>query len=158
MAWRFLNISKANAEIDRLALEVSTITKERDDLKAAMESNGAETISALEDSQAKVAALEEGAKVLSAERDAVKVELDAAKKELEATPVKISQKAQEITASQGQPPVATAPAATPAGGASGVAEQWQAITDPRAKTAFYKKNKAAIDAAWSPRPQSNTNK
>lgn len=150
MAWRFLNISKANAEIDRLSLELSAITKERDDLKAAMESNASETIKALEDATAKISALEEGAKALTAERDAALAALDVAKKEIEAAPVKISQKAAEITAAQGQPPIATTPAGSPAGGSDDVIEQWKNIKDPTAKTAFYQKNKREIDRAWKP--------
>jgi len=157
MAFKFLRIVAANAEIDRQAAEIASLTKERDVLKAAMEVNSADTIKALEDSQARVAALEAAQKALADEKDTIKTELDMAKAELAAAPVKISVKAAEITAAQGQPPIATTSAGTPAGGAAGIIEQWQAIADPRAKTEFYRKNKAAIDAAWKPTPQKRSN-
>lgn len=154
MAWRFLNIGKANAEIERLALEVSTVTKERDDLKAAMEANASEAVKAAEDLQTQVTAQAATIATLIAERDAARVDLEAAKKDAASQEVKIqtaaSHKAAEITASQGQPPLATTPAGTPDGtpvGGDALVAQFQAIKDPSARTAFYRKHEAAIKAA-----------
>lgn len=52
MAWKFLNIGKANEEITRLNAEVSKVTQERDDARAALEANGTEVSKAAEEIQA----------------------------------------------------------------------------------------------------------
>src|ERR1035438_10270732 len=56
MVWQFLNIGKANAEIDRLNAENLKVTKERDDANAAVESNSTEVTKHAEELQGQVTA------------------------------------------------------------------------------------------------------
>jgi chromosome segregation ATPase len=161
MALKFFRVSAANAEIERLAGEVSSLTKERDDLKAALEANAADTTKAAEDIQAQLVTANKTVESLTAEVSTSKAALEKATADLAEATKKLenpaeqvaklaAQKAAEITAAQGQPAIQTAAAGTPDGSASGVIEQWQAISDPREKTAFWKKNQKAIEAAWKP--------
>lgn len=125
MALKFLFVGKANAEIERLNAELLKVTKERDDAVTALESNSAEVTKQAEDLQgqvtalqSQVSALEASAKVVSAELATTKAELQAAQARIANPPAEIvkiaSAKAAEITGAQGQPPVTTTPAASPA--------------------------------------------
>jgi chromosome segregation ATPase len=161
MALKFFRVSAANAEIARLEVEVASLTKERDELKTAVEANASETATAAEDLQAQLSASARCITDLTADRDGIKAELAKAQADLTAANEKLanpsaevvkiaSAKAAEITAAQGQPPISGTPAGTPAGGAGGIVEQWQSIQNPREKTAFYRANEKAILAAWKP--------
>jgi seryl-tRNA synthetase len=163
MAWKFLSISKANAEVARLEAEVAAVTKERDEAKAALESNATEVTQHAEEVQAsaetlKAEKLKADGQVtsLTSELTAVKAELVAAKAELANPAAQIvqiaSHKAAEITGAQGQPPISTTPAGTPEGGAAAASsmdlmQQMNAIKDPTARTVFFRKHQAAILAA-----------
>lgn len=156
MAWKFLNIGKANAEVDRLALEVASVTKERDDLRANMETNASDVTKQAEELQGQVAAL-------TIERDTAQAALVTAKAELATASDKLanpsaqivhiaSAQAAAITSAQGQPPIASTPVSTPAGDVAassveGLNAQLDAIKDPGARTAFWRKNKQAILSA-----------
>jgi predicted nucleic acid-binding Zn-ribbon protein len=155
MAWKFLNIGKANAEIERLQAEVATVTKERDDARAALTDNHSETVSAAESLQTNLTAAQADlvtakASVASLGAQVTKLEADlkVANEKLanpEAQVVQIaSRRALEITQAQGQAPVVNK------GGENtgDVIEQFNAIKDPQARTEFYRKHKAAFDAAW----------
>ena len=79
MAWKFLNIGKANAEIERLEKElaaeqgkVATVTKERDDAKAALESNDSEIAK-------NATAVQTELTQVKVERDQIKSDLASAK-------------------------------------------------------------------------------
>jgi chromosome segregation ATPase len=132
MAWHFLNIGKANVEIDRLNAEVLKLTSERDAAKTALESNTSEVVTQAEGLQTQLTAATSTitglqgqvgtltASVAAKDADLVTVRAElATAKDTIANPsaqiVKIaSVKAAEITGAQGQPPVITTPAATPA--------------------------------------------
>jgi seryl-tRNA synthetase len=163
MGWKFLNIAKANAEVDRLNGELTKVTVERDEARTALESNSAEVTKHAEELQgqvnadtARIAELEASIKGKDAELAVVKAELQVAKDRI-ANPtsevVKIAaHKAAEITGAQGQPPITSTPAGTPAGGAAAASAedlmaQFNAIKDPTAQTIFYRKHAAAIMAA-----------
>jgi seryl-tRNA synthetase len=162
MAWKFLNIGKANSEIERLSTEVATITKERDEARTALETNNAGLVKNAEELQGQATdarAVAEGLRgqmsALTAERDGLKAELQTAQEKL-ANPseqvVKIAAaRALEITGAQGQPPLPTTPANTPAGGPADSGEalmsQLNAIKDPNLRTQFYRKNAAAFRKA-----------
>ena len=160
MAWMFLNIGKANQEIDRLNAELAAVTKERDEARTALEANhtfeeaeAATLNSQLASAQASVTELKAAVKAKDAEMATMKAELQKAQEQLanpSAQIVKIAAvKAAEITGAQGQPAVPTAPVGTPAGGVSGegLLAQMREIKDPTARTVFYRKNQAAILAA-----------
>jgi len=169
MAFKFYRIVAANAEIDRLAAELATATKERDEYKASLESNTSETAKAAEELQAKVDASTKSIADLeaaSAAKDAQIVsltdELTKAKNQLANPSGQIaklaSQQAATITAAQGQPALPAATATSPGanGGPTSADElmaQAQAITDPNARTMFFRKNRAAFMAAKRSRCQ-----
>jgi len=132
MAWKFLNIGKANAEIERLEKELATIKAERDEARTALESNNSEAVKAAEGFQADLAIARtelEAAKgqvtkltndlsAATTELTTVKAELVTAKAQI-ADPAGVIQKAAsakaaEITSSQGQPPVKVDPTTSPA--------------------------------------------
>jgi hypothetical protein len=154
MAWKFLNIGKANAEIDRLEAELAkasagssappdkivALEKRLEDLAASMATLG-ESVAALE-------------KAISASGDSFKVEiarLDKSFTEFQTSAKEIgSRLAAEITARQGQPPLAAGnTSGTQSGGGADIIAQFNAITDPVARTEWYRKNKVAYDAAWT---------
>jgi peptidoglycan hydrolase CwlO-like protein len=163
MAYKFLFIGKANAEIERLTAENSKLTAERDEAKSALEANHGELAKQCEELQGQVttqtlAATEASAKVtaLEGELAGVKTELAAARDKLanpSAEIVKIaSAKAAAITGAQGQPPLAVVPSGTPAGGAAAssgedLIAQMNAIPNPSERTMFFRQHRAAILAA-----------
>jgi len=139
MAWKFLNIGKANAEIERLEkaladeqAKTAALNKERDELKTAAEANDSEiarnaeaTGKELIQAKADLATAKQSVSTLTTERDDAKAQLATVGKERDELKAKIadpkgaiqtaaSAKAAEITGAQGQPPIATAPVATPA--------------------------------------------
>ncbi len=160
MAWKFLNIGKANGEIDRLEAELAKLKKPESaappappapaaPAAAAPPVPTADTVS-LEDLSESVDALSESltARINTLETKVTTevARLDKAFTDFQGSAKKIgSHLAAEITGRQGQPPL---PAGASAGSAGGdIVSQWDAITDPSAKTLFYRKHKQAIDAA-----------
>jgi len=145
MALKIWQIKAANDRIDQLEAEKAALTKERDDLQAAIESNQtdvskeAETIQTqLIEEKATSAALADGLKKAKAELTAKDLEIAAATKALaekdKEVEVKVSRKLQETQASIGQagPPAVpadktTEPKAAPKTGfsraVSAIAEQ-----------------------------------
>lgn len=127
-----MNIGKANAEIERLNAEVATLTKERDDARAALESNNSEVGKQAESLQGQLTAANQSISDLNAQVTALKADLASKEKslaavesELKAAQEKLansgeqikqaaSLKAAEITGAQGQPPVVVPVAETPA--------------------------------------------
>jgi ABC-type transporter Mla subunit MlaD len=125
MNLKFLGIGKANAEIERLEkalldeqAKTSQLTKELADSKAALESNSSdlvansEKISAeLKQAQSDLAAAKLSISTLTTELATTKATIADPKGKIETS---ASQKAAEITASQGQPvPIKTAAPAGP---------------------------------------------
>ncbi len=163
MAYKFLFIGKANAEIERLTAENAKLTTERDEAKTALEANQSELATQCEDLQGQVttataAADAAKAKVtaLEGELASTKAELQAAKDRIANPPAEIvkiaSAKAAEITQAQGQPPIAAALPGTVTGGTAAssgadLVAQMNAIKDPTERTIFFRKNKAAFMAA-----------
>lgn len=163
MAWKFLNIGKANAEVDRLNAEVLKLTAERDEAKTALESNSTEVTAHAEGLQANAETLkaeklkaEQQVATLTTQMAAQATEMATAKERLAnptAETAKLaSHKAAEITGAQGQPPIATTPAGTLAGGATAgtgaeLLAQAKAIKDPSERTLFMRKHREAVFAA-----------
>lgn len=127
-AKQFFNVVKANAEIARLDAEVTKLTTERDEaVKAASENNGAAVAAAetatqrAETAESALAAANQRISTLTAaagteasklanvtkERDDAKAVIADPKGEIAK---QASAQAQQITASQGQPPLKTTPA------------------------------------------------
>jgi chromosome segregation ATPase len=131
MAWKFLNIGKANAEIERLETalaaeqaKVTTLTQERDAAKTALAENDSEIAK-------NAAAVQTEITQVKAERDQAKADLGTAKttiatltQERDEAKAKLTDpkgtiqsaattKAAEITAAQGQPPIAAVPTTAP---------------------------------------------
>jgi seryl-tRNA synthetase len=163
MAFKFLRIGTANAEIERQAVELATLTKERDELQAAIGANASETIKEAEGLQAKLAESKQSVEALTVEIGTVRADLAKAQEALAEAEKKLANpsaeiikiasiKAAEITGAQGQPPIPAAPSGTPASNspaasADDLAVQLEAIKDPTARTIFYRKHQAAILAA-----------
>jgi len=149
MAWKFFRIGAANDEIVRLETEVANRDKKISELEAekkAMAENDsgvagqAEGLKAeLDDANLKIAQLEK-------DRDQLKADLEAEKKSVDK---KASSKALEITAGQGQAPIKPGTANPATAGGGDIIAQLNSIEDPTERTVFYRKNKAAIDAAYS---------
>lgn len=76
-------------------------------------------------------------------RDEFKAIIDKPEGEIEK---RAGLKAKEITAALGQPPLEVKPGTT---GGTDIIAQFEAIKSPAARTEFYRKNKAAYDAAWA---------
>lgn len=119
MALKIWNIGKANAEIDRLTGELAAVAKERDDLKAAIESNKTEVSAEAETlqasftaSQARVTALEAELVTAKADAEAKAGEIKALSEKLAAkdaeVEVKVSRRLMEQQAVLGQPDKPTA--------------------------------------------------
>lgn len=152
MAWKFLNIGKANARIDELEKSLT-------DAHAATATAQAETKLAQDALASNESEIVKNAEKLSADLSAANAELVAAKSsianlsdELNATKVSVgaqaSARAQEITAAQGQPPLAVLPQTSAGASECDVVEQLNAIKDPRKRVEFYRANKAAIDNSF----------
>jgi hypothetical protein len=156
MAWKFLNIGKANTEIERLEKELADAKsgaatqpqkQGEPDKIAALESkidDLSDTISALGD---RIAAIEKTSADASA---SFKVEIARIDKSLaDATPEKIGTRiAAEITARQGQAPLKTGGTES-SGGAGDVVQQLQAITDPKKRAQFFKAHEKELKAQMS---------
>jgi chromosome segregation ATPase len=128
MAFTILNIGKANDEIARLQAEVKangeTIAKAEklvSEAAATIEQQSADLATA----KASIATLTEANKTLSDDNTKLTADLAAANQKAEAltkerdaakaaVEPKAAQRAHEITAGQGQPPVAIKPSETPA--------------------------------------------
>jgi len=133
MAFKFLQIGKANARIDELEAQLATITQERDQAKAALESNGAEISAAAEQLQTELNAVNNTITGLRAsEAKAVKeaataqAEVASLKEQLKAkdgeVKIKVAHQVQEEQAKLGQPSAPAVPAsAKPAKEATGMA-------------------------------------
>jgi chromosome segregation ATPase len=161
MAWKFLNIGKANAEIERLEKEVETAKAEAANAKTALETNNSEIAAQLEKVQGELTAANTSLAARTTELSSAKASLLAAQAEVTTLKATIadpkgeiekraSAKALEITAGQGQPPVGVTSTSSPGATSSGDAllAQLQGITNPVERVEFYRKNKAAIDAAY----------
>lgn len=153
MAYKFFNIGKANAEIDRLEAELVTA---KESAKAAAENaaeveKDAEKVSTeLTQARADLATAKQTISTATARAEKAEADLKVANDKLanpgEQIKIKASQEAQKITAGQGQPPIESK---TPAAGAPGdILAQHAAIKDSTARTVFYRANKAAYDAAF----------
>lgn len=123
-AYKFFNIGKANAEIDRLAAENTELQTR---LKAA-EENAAEVAKAPEQLTADLATARQSIASLTAQIDTIKRDSASASARADASDAALksekeskageiakaaSAKAMEITASQGQPPLAGSPPENP---------------------------------------------
>jgi chromosome segregation ATPase len=122
MAFAFFNITKANAEIDRLNAELAKVTKERDDLKASAGTNGEEIAKQAEAIQAElatanttIATLKEDAKALKADNDKKAGEIANLNKRVEGVAeeikIKVAQQVANETAKIGAPAAPAIPAA-----------------------------------------------
>jgi predicted nuclease with TOPRIM domain len=125
MAWKFLNIGKANAEIDRLNEALVTSNKERDEARTALEDNGKEVAGELEkaqgqlkDSQAALATANNTISALTGEKAELGKQVAKLTEDLRATTeavqVKVAHKVADVLAAAGAPPAPAAPAAAKA--------------------------------------------
>lgn len=154
MAWKFLQISKANERIEQLEAELAEAKKTKEtDPKATESATKIEELSASIEAltdlvtglQTTIEKLEGSFKVEIQRVDTVCADL---KKTTTAEAIG-SRIAAEITARQGQPPLNPGATSTQSGGGSDILKQYDAIQDPRERTVFYRKNKAAYDAAFA---------
>ena len=152
--FKFFNIGKANEEITRLEAEnaqckadLKTANDNSEQIATAAQSNA----ELLAKCQTDLAAATTSIATITARAEKAESDLKVANEKLANPSEQIKQaaarKAQEITASQGQPPVKAETGAGPAAG--DIVAQHAAIKDPVAKLQFYRKNKAAYDAAWA---------
>jgi septal ring factor EnvC (AmiA/AmiB activator) len=154
-AFKFFNIGKANTEIERLAAELTKVSADRDEARAAVEGNNSEAVKAGEELQVKVSAHEKTIESLNAQVKDLTGKLATAETEAktakESSGKAASQQAAAITGAQGQPPIkAELPTEAAAGG--DIIARYTAIKDPQARTTFYRQNKSAIDAAHKAQP------
>lgn len=125
MAYKFYNIGKANAEIERLENEL----KSEKEKVSALESNEPEALAAaqgelanlktkLAQTESDLATAKQSIQTVSTERDKLAAKATKLEADLAASTANVdaeaSRKALEITATQGQPPVETKPTAEPA--------------------------------------------
>jgi septal ring factor EnvC (AmiA/AmiB activator) len=142
-----------------LGLAEKNLTAESDLTKARADL--ASKTSELEQSNAQVVTLTADLAARTTELASTKATLIAAQSEVTTLKATIadpkgeiekraSAKALEITAGQGQPPVGVTAASSPGATSSGDAliAQMEAINHPAERVEFYRKNKAAIDAAY----------
>lgn len=119
--------------------------------------NGAPDAKQLTELKSEVQALKEANEKLQEELSSTKEELVKATKQRDEFKAIIDKpdgeiekraglKAKEITAALGQPPLDVKPGTT---GGADILAQFYAIKSPAARTEFYRKNKAAYDAAWA---------
>jgi hypothetical protein len=153
MAWKFLNIGKANERIDALEAELAEAKK----TPPAPAQSDAQA-KRLDDLAASVATIGEQVSILTATVQKLdgsfKVEIarvETSVKEVQKTITAEaigSRIALEITARQGQPPLNPGAPNGNAGNAE-LLKQYDSIQDPREKTIWYRKNKVAYDAAFA---------
>lgn len=115
MAWKFLNIGKANARIDELESQLAAVTKERDDALKASGENSTEiqaeherVSKQAEDASAKCKQLESDlttakTSIASSQTKIAELESKLAAKDSEVK-IQVARQAQEIQAQLGQPP------------------------------------------------------
>lgn len=154
MAWKFLNIAKANAEIERLEAELAKTSppKQADagNNVAALElkiEELSDTLSVLGD---RISALEKASADTSAGFKVEIARLDKSISDFQASAKELGTRmAAEITARQGQAPLASNGNGTSNGTGNDLLAQHAAISDPKARMAFYRKNKAAYDEQFA---------
>lgn len=147
MALKFFNIGKANAEIARLESELNKVNE----LLKAQGENESEVMKEAESLSAQLTAEKGKTTALSAENERLKTELKSSQDKQSDFDSKVqtaaSAKALEITAGQTTGPVSSGGGQPMAGDL--LAEHAALMAkDPSAATAFYRKNKAAYDAAF----------
>lgn len=152
MAWKFLNIGKANAEIERLESEVASLKsaagkttpaptpEQTASLELKIEELGA-TVSALGD---RISALEKAAGETASNFKVEIARLDKSFSDFQTNAKELATRmAGEITARQGQPPLATAGTASSAAG-DDLETTIKNTTDPLERTRIFRKNRSAI--------------
>lgn len=149
MAWKFLNIAKANAEIDRLNADLAAVTKERDDLKAAAEANTSEVgkhaeelAAKLTETESKLAKALEDGKAASATLATQATDISGLKDQLKAkdaeVEAKVARKLAEAQAALGQPDKPSIPASGKAPNISELHGLQKVIAIEKAETAAAK--------------------
>ena len=127
MAWKFLNIGKANARIDELESQLSAVSKERDEAKSVLESNYSEISAHAEDIQkeletrnSELAALKSSVLASQTEVSNLRAELKSKDGEVE---IKVARQLQQHQSALGQPsaPVVPTEAKKPAAALVGMA-------------------------------------
>jgi len=124
MAWKFLNIAKANARIDELEAQLVTANREREDISASIAAGETEAVKIAEALTAQVSTLSAENKQLSADlvtarasiasegAEVARLKAELVEKEKEVT-ARATKQAVEIQAQLGQPGApATPPTAT----------------------------------------------
>ncbi len=156
MAWKFLNIGKANAEIERLEGELA---EAKADSSKQPDPAAVEKITSLEkridDLASSIATLGDQVSTLeniaTSVSDKFTVEIARIDKALaDTTPEKIGTRiAAEITARQGQAPLGSTAGTTNNGGGSDIELQLQSIEDPKQRAAFFKTHEKELKARMS---------
>ena len=130
MAFKFLQIGKANAEIERLTAELAKVTKEKEDAQAAVADNGNEVAKEAEKLQADLGTAKQSISTLTGERDAAVSQLAGKDAEIKSLTEKLAAKDGEVkiqvarqvaeTQSQlGAPPIPAPPKEATATGTNG---------------------------------------
>lgn len=137
---KFLNILKANAEIDRLeqsAAQASELLKKVEEHNTKLAAENAALVQSIEELTAKLSAFERDNADLTKQAADLTEQVAKMGEELDK---KASVKAQEIMASLGQPPspVSTAPVV------DDVAAQFAAMKPGPERTAFFRKHKKQL--------------
>lgn len=151
--YRFYKIAEANAEIAKLEAKVTSLeaeTKTATENVEAIAGPAQESANKLVQVEADLSTAKASISSLTARAEKAETDLKAANEKLANPSAQIkevaSRKALEITQAQGQPPVTPSTSSTTQTG-DPVAQR-EAIKDPVARTEWYRKNKAAYDAAW----------
>lgn len=154
--FKFFNIGKANEEITRLEAELATAkaeAKTATDNADEVVKNAEAVATELAQVKSDLATAKTTISSLTARAETAETEAKEAKAKIanpsEQIKNRASQEALNITASQGQPPVAAGSATEQPGGSADILAQYAAIKDPAAKTAWYRKNKQAYDSAFA---------
>jgi chromosome segregation ATPase len=152
--YKFFNIGKANAEIERLTAELETVKAESVQSKQHAEEveKAAEGIqAALVQAKADLETAKASVSTLTARAEKAESDFKSAQDKIanpDAQIVQIaSRKALQITQAQGQPPVTAN--TVQQGAPVDVVSQYKALTNSSEKIAFYRKHKEAIDASWN---------
>lgn len=117
---------------------------EATDRLAAAQAQAQENFRLLTETRAEIANLTTARDAARAEVDTVRSELAAERASL---PARIAEQAAEIAGRVGVPPITEESRNAPRNGS--VLEEFMAITDPGERNRFYRKNKAAIHAAYA---------